>query len=87
MGYLEILEIFNKQSGFTIVYPKNTEILGQLEIFAHKLEEMIPALERYESMTSKGYFDDNLSTELALFVMHVNQVSLGLMPVSVLHHY
>ena len=82
--YLDTIDIFNKISGFRILQPKNDEIKNKLEPYTRKIQELIKDLERYESIRSKGFSDDHLATEIGLFVMHINQISNGIVDVSIL---
>ncbi len=82
--YIDTIDIFNKISGFTISQPKNDDINNKLEPYTQKIQELIKDLKRYESIRSKGFSDDHLATEIGLFVMHINQISNGIVDVSIL---
>tara|TARA_Y100000389_G_C17413522_1_gene492320 strand:- start:355 stop:624 length:270 start_codon:yes stop_codon:yes gene_type:complete len=83
-AYLNTIDIFNKISGFRILKPINDDITKKLEPYTCKIKELIKDLERYEYIRSKGFSDDHLATEIGLFVMHINQISNGIVDVCIL---
>lgn len=86
-AYIDIVNEFNTISGFEILLPESETVLKQLQPYASKIKERIGDLKKYQQLLLQGVIDEHLAVELCLFVMHVNQVSLGIRNISVLGNY
>ena len=75
-AYLKVVETFNSKGTFTICFPGDA-VIDKVVPYTDEIYEKLSDLERYENVRKQGFSDDHLATEIGLFVLHLNQVTLN----------
>lgn len=76
-SYLKAVETFNSKGTFTICFPGDA-VIDKVVPYTDEIYEKVNDLERYENIRKQGFSDDHLATEIGLFVLHLNQVTLNI---------
>lgn len=76
-SYLKAVETFNSKGTFTICFPGDA-VIDKVVPYTDEIYEKLNDLERYENIRKQGFSDDHLATEIGLFVLHLNQVTLNI---------
>lgn len=72
----EAVDNFNNSSVNLIIYlPKDKSIYNQIVKYTKDIVEYTLDLQRYEALKNFGCVDDNLYTEISLFVLHINKIT------------
>lgn len=75
--YTEAVRKFNAYDSFVIHLPVSWTKFGELVEYTEAIKEHTKLLNRYMNIRKQGYSDDHLATEIGLFVLHLNQTTLG----------
>lgn len=76
MEYIKAITKFNNVSSFKICVP-SVFVLDRLKLYTSQVYDLTKDAVRYESLLKEGHVDDRLSTEIGLFVLHLNQLTKG----------
>ena len=75
--YTEAVRKFNAHESFMIHLPVSWNRFQELVEYTVAVKEHTALLKRYIKIRNQGYSDDHLATEIGLFVLHLNQTTLG----------
>jgi hypothetical protein len=75
--YTESVRKFNAYDSFVIHLPVTWNKFRELVEYTEAVKEHTELLKRYLMIRNQGYSDDHLATEIGLFVLHLNQTTLG----------
>lgn len=74
--YITAVEEFNSLKSFNIVLPRDNDMFKTLaKKFTKQIREYKDNLETYEHFRKNGFVDNNISTDICSFVVHVNQIT------------
>lgn len=72
----EAVDNFNNSSINLVIYlPKNKSIYKKVVKYTNDIKEYTFDLQRYEALKNFGCVDENLYTEVSLFVLHINKIT------------
>lgn len=74
--YINAVKGFNSLESFHIVLPDDEQLYDQLaKYYTDNIKNITDLLETYETYRKKGMVDNDISTRLCAFVVHINQIS------------